>query len=88
MVRQKAMTTAWVVIAFYVVCTGLEPVFRNLNRRDCPLDRSLVSVEKAADEISATGGPRRLSPVDVSHLRSPGSMSGAGHNKKSGPPLR
>ena len=24
--QQKAMTTAWVVIAFYVVCTGLEPV--------------------------------------------------------------
>ena len=64
-----------------VVCTGLEPVFRNLNRRDSPLGSSLVSVEKAADEISATGGPRRLSPVDVSHLGSPGSMSGAEHNK-------
>ena len=66
---------------FRVVCTGLEPVFRNLNRRDPPLGSSLVSVEKAADEISATGGPRRLSPVDVSHLGSPGSMSGAGRNK-------
>ena len=38
------------------------PSGRNLNRRDCPLDRSLVSVEKAADGISSTGGPRRLSP--------------------------
>ena len=28
-------------------------MFRMLNRRDCPLDRSLVSHEKAADEISA-----------------------------------
>ena len=35
---------------------------RNLNRRDCPPGRSLVSVEKAADEISSTGGRRRLSP--------------------------
>lgn len=61
--------------------SALEPMFRMLNRRDCPLDRSLVSHEKAADEISATGGPRRLSPVDVSHLGSPGSMSGAGRNK-------
>ena len=34
---------------------GLEPMFRMLNRRDCPLDRSLVSHEKAADDISATG---------------------------------
>ncbi len=30
-------------------------------------DHSL-SVEKAADEISATGGPRRLSPVDVNDV--------------------
>ena len=35
---------------------------RNLNRRDCPPGSSLVSVEKAADDISATGGRRRLSP--------------------------
>ena len=35
---------------------------RNLNRRDCPQGRSLVSVEKSADEISSTGGRRRLSP--------------------------
>ena len=35
---------------------------RNLNRRDCPPGRSLVSVEKAADELSSTGGHRRLSP--------------------------
>ena len=39
-----------------------ELLFRNLNRRDSPLGSSLVSVEKAADEISSTGGPRRLSP--------------------------
>ena len=32
-------------------------------------DHSL-SVEKAADEISATGGPRRLSPVDVNDVLS------------------
>ena len=35
---------------------------RNLNRRDCPLGSSLVSVEKGFDEISATGGHRILSP--------------------------
>lgn len=35
---------------------------RNLNQRDCPQGRSLVSVEKSADEISSTGGRRRLSP--------------------------
>ena len=35
---------------------------RNLNRRDCPPGRSLVSVEKAADELSSTGGRRLLSP--------------------------
>ena len=35
---------------------------RNLNRRDSTLWRSLVSVEKAADEISSTGGRRQLSP--------------------------
>ena len=34
---------------------------RNLNRRDCPLGRSLVSVEKGADEISAAGGRQCLS---------------------------
>ena len=33
--------------------SALEPMFRMLNLRDCPLDRSLVSHEKAADEISA-----------------------------------
>ena len=32
-------------------------------------DHSL-SVEKAADEISATGGPRRLSPIDVNDVLS------------------
>ena len=36
---------------------------RNLIRRDCPLGRSLVSVEKAAGEISSTGGHRQLSPL-------------------------
>ena len=30
-------------------------------------DHSL-SDEKAADEISATGGPRRLSPIDVNDV--------------------
>ena len=40
-----------------------ELLFRNLNRRDSTLWSSLVSVEKAADEISSTGGPRRLSPI-------------------------
>ena len=35
---------------------------RNLNRRDSTLWSSLVSVEKADDEISSTGGRRRLSP--------------------------
>ena len=32
-------------------------------------DHSL-SDEKAADEISATGGPRRLSPIDVNDVLS------------------
>ena len=32
--------------------------FRILNRRDCPLDRSLVSDDLSPDEISATGGHR------------------------------
>ena len=32
-----------------------EPMFRMLNRRDCPLDRSLVSHEITSDETSATG---------------------------------
>ena len=53
-----------------VVTVGLEPVVRILNRRDSPLGRSLVSDEKAADEISATGSPRRLSPVDVNDVLS------------------
>ena len=38
---------------------------RNLNRRDSALRRSLVSVETAADEISATGSHRRLSAISV-----------------------
>ena len=42
-----------------VIPAGFE--VRNLNRRDCPLGRSLVSVEKEIDEISATGGHRFLS---------------------------
>ena len=58
-----------------VVTVGLEPVVRMLNRRDCPLGRSLVSHEKAADETPATGGHRRLSPIDVSHLGVTGSKS-------------
>ena len=37
-----------------VIPAGFEA--RNLNRRDCPLGRSLVSVEKGTDEIPATGG--------------------------------
>ena len=36
--------------------------FRDLNQRDSALRSSLVSVEKAPDEISATGGHRLLSP--------------------------
>jgi hypothetical protein len=36
--------------------------FRNLSRRDSALRSSLASVEKAPDEISATGGRRLLSP--------------------------
>ena len=51
---------------------GLEPTIRMLNRRDCPPGRSLVSHEKAADEISATGGRRWLSPIDVNDVLSPG----------------
>ena len=46
----------------YKVCGRDSPSGRNLNRRDCPQGRSLVSVEKSADEISSTGGRRRISP--------------------------
>ena len=46
-------------------------MFRMLNRRDSTLWRSLVSHEKAADEISATGGPRRLSPHGGCHRFEP-----------------
>ena len=42
-----------------VIPAGFE--VRNLNRRDCPLGSSLVSVEKEIDEISATGGHQCLS---------------------------
>ena len=64
-----------------VVTVGLEPVVRMLNRRDCPLGRSLVSHEKAADETPATGGHRRLSPIDVSHLDATGSGFITGNTK-------
>jgi len=50
---------------------------RMLNRHDCPPGRSLVSHEKAADEISATGGRRRLSPIDVNDVLSLCSMFAA-----------
>ena len=55
-----------------VVTVGLEPTVRMLNRRDCQPGRSLVSHEKATDEISATGGRRRLSLIDVNDVLSPG----------------
>ena len=35
---------------------------RNLNRRNCPLGRSLVSGEKSSVEISATSGRQSFSP--------------------------
>ena len=35
---------------------------RNLNRRGSTLWRPLVSVDLTADEISATGSPRRFAP--------------------------
>jgi hypothetical protein len=50
-----------------------EPMIRMLNRRDCPSGRSLVSHEKAADEISFTGGHRRLFPA-MSHVDFPASV--------------
>ena len=49
---------------FDVAQIGLEPMSRSLNRRDCPLGRSLVSAEKAFDEIPATGGHQMLSTPD------------------------
>ena len=55
---------------------------RNLNRRDSPLGSSLVSVEKAADEISATGGPRRLSPRPFQGLRIEIPCHSSGHDKR------
>ena len=59
---------------------------RNLNRRDCPLGSSLVSVEKAADDISATGSHRRLSPRPFQGLRS--SKSQPRRHSKTGGPAR
>ena len=38
------------------------PLIRNLNLRDSTLWSSLVSVDLASDEISATGGRQRLGP--------------------------
>ena len=46
-----------------------------------------LSVEKAADEISATGSPRRLSPIDVSHLGVNGERPGRARHKKK-PPMK
>ena len=43
----------------------LRPFVHNLNRRNCSLGSLLVSVEKATDEISATGGHRLLSAFGV-----------------------
>ena len=42
--------------------SGWETAFRKLNRRDCPPDRSLVSLDLSFDEISATGGHRSFAP--------------------------
>ena len=39
---------------------SLHFLIRNLNRRDCPLDSSLVSVDLTSDGISATGCPQRF----------------------------
>lgn len=36
---------------------------RNLNRRDCPLDRSLASVDLSHYEVSATGGRNGFVPA-------------------------
>ena len=63
------------MILFSVVTVGLEPTVRMLNRRDCQPGRSLVSHEKATDEISATGGRRRLSLIDVNDVLSLCSMA-------------
>ena len=38
--------------------TALPSYVRNLNRRDCSLGSSLVSVDLSSDEISATGSPQ------------------------------
>ena len=37
---------------------------RNFNRRDCPLDSSLVSVDLTSDGISATGCPQMFALED------------------------
>ena len=67
--------------------TGLEPVFRSLNRRCSPLERARRSFRANKLRALAYGTPHWgdasfVCPVDVSHLGSTGSMSGAGHNKK------
>ena len=38
---------------------------RNFNRRDCPPDRSLVSVDLRTDEIPSTGGHRFFAPFST-----------------------
>ena len=46
---------------FMFICAfGVAMDIRNLNRRDCPLDSSLVSVDLTSDGISATGCPQRF----------------------------
>ena len=56
----KIGITVKVIPIIHVEHRGVEPLFRNLNRRDCPLGRSLVSVDLTSDEISATGGRQRF----------------------------
>ena len=43
---------------------------RNLNRRDCPQDRSLVSIDLSPDEISRTAGHQAFDHVQPSKARS------------------
>ena len=55
-VVEKERFTTFLLLLAASICR----VIRNLNRRDCPSGSSLVSVEQASDEISATGGHRLL----------------------------
>ena len=47
---------------------ALPSYIRNLNRCDCPLGNSLVSIDLSSDEISATGSPQSFALFRMTFL--------------------